>query len=806
VQRGICDGLNVLEMGAGSVAAAIAGTMFADNAARVIKIEPPEGDRLRTLHPSAFLAWNRGKESAVADLRTDEGRAAFRELAANADVVLDGFAPGRADGWGIGWEALRAINPGLVYCSITGFGTTGPYSRIRAYDAAVMAKAGVLQLGLFAYRSGPIMFSALLASVGAGHMATAAVCAALTARTQTGTGQYVEATMVQGLNPLDYFNTMGTQLAARSGMSSEETRNAAMKFVAASRYSMIMPTKDGRWVATTQMLPHQARALSRACGLEHTFDDPVYGKQPQFASAEDAEAWENLIWEAMKQQPYEYWEKAFLAEPDIAFELCRFSEEGLDHPQIRHNSEVATIDDPDVGSVELVGPVAQFSELPAQIARSAPRPGQNAGPFAARAPLAPSGAQLPHALSGCTIVEMGYFYAMPYGVTMTGALGARVIKIEPKAGDPMRTSFGAPDSGAAKTMEGKESISLDLQTAEGQEIARKLAASATVFVNGFRTGVAEKMGLDYESLRQLNPDIVYVHATGYGTSGPRSSRPIYAQVAQAVAGSINRYGGRWMDPNFAIDMSVLEAQLIVLPRVRGVVDGDSNAALAVASTLGLAIYDRANRGTGQFAATTMIGGNAWAYADDFIRYAGKPALPLVDEDGHGLNALYRLYKVADGWVFLGAPLQTEWDRLVGELGLAELTDDPRFTTPADRLANDDALTTALTARLAAESADALETRLTAAGVCCVRAYDGNHSMFTINDPVMRETGLTAEVEHPRFGHIVRHGLLAKLSDTPGRLAAGCLNGQHTEAILAELGYSSERIQQLLADGVAFTAS
>jgi crotonobetainyl-CoA:carnitine CoA-transferase CaiB-like acyl-CoA transferase len=791
-------------MGAGSVAAAIAGTMFADNGARVIKVEPPEGDRVRSAHPSAFLVWNRGKESLVADLRTAEGRVTLLDLATNADVVLDGFAPGRADGWDVGWDALKSINPGLVYCSITGFGSTGAYSEIKAYDATVMAKAGVMQLGMFGYRNGPIMFSALLASAGAGHLATASVCAALTARLATGRGQHVEATMVQGLTALDYFSTMGTQLAARSGMSSEESKSAAMKFVAASRYSMLMPTEDGRWIATTQMLPHQARALSRACGLEHTHDDPRFAKQPQFGSAEDAEAWENLVWEAMKQRPYEYWEKAFLAEPDIAFELCRFSEEGLDHPQIRHNGEATVIIDPELGPVEQVGPVAQFSETPSQLARSAPRLGDNAGPFATRSPVTPTDVRLPHALAGKTIVEMGYFYAMPYGVTITGALGARVIKIEPSSGDPMRTSFGAPESGAAKTTEGKESIAIDLQKPEGREIARKIAASADVFVNGFRTGVAEKMGLDYDTLKGLNPRLAYVHATGYGTSGPHSARPIYAQVAQAVAGSINRYGGRWMDPEFCNDMSVLEAQLIVLPRIRGVVDGDSNASLAVASTLGLTIYDQAKSGAGQFAATTMIGGNAWSYADDFIRYEGKPPLPEVDEESHGIHALYRLYKVADGWIFLAAPLQKEWERLVTALALTELGDDRRFATPADRLANDESLVAALTDRLAGSSADDLEARLTDVGVSCVRAFDGSHSMFTISDPVMRETGLTAEVDHPKFGPIIRHGLPAQFSDTPGRLAPGCLIGQHTEVILTELGYTGEEIEALVRDQVVFT--
>src|SRR5512132_4049435 len=107
----ICDGLNVLELGSGSIAASMAGMVLADAGARVVKVEPPDGDRLRTVNPSGFLVWNRGKESLVADLRTAEGQEQLRTLAAGADVVIEGFAPGTTERWRIGAVALRAANP-----------------------------------------------------------------------------------------------------------------------------------------------------------------------------------------------------------------------------------------------------------------------------------------------------------------------------------------------------------------------------------------------------------------------------------------------------------------------------------------------------------------------------------------------------------------------------------------------------------------------------------------------------------------------------------------------------------------------
>src|SRR3954465_11531634 len=154
--RTICEGLQVLEMGAGSIGASLAGMLLADNGARVVKVEPPQGDRLRPRHEAGFVVWNRGKESLVADLRTDEGRARVADLARRADVVIEGFGAGVADGWGLGATALRAANPALVYFSAQGFGSSGAYATLPAYEGIVAAKAGVYNLGPFGFRSGPI--------------------------------------------------------------------------------------------------------------------------------------------------------------------------------------------------------------------------------------------------------------------------------------------------------------------------------------------------------------------------------------------------------------------------------------------------------------------------------------------------------------------------------------------------------------------------------------------------------------------------------------------------------------------------
>jgi crotonobetainyl-CoA:carnitine CoA-transferase CaiB-like acyl-CoA transferase len=563
------------------------------------------------------------------------------------------------------------------------------------------------------------------------------------------------------------------------------------------------------------MLPHQAQALVRALGLEATLEDPRYKDVPYFGSAEDAEAWETLAWEAFRARPWAEWRERLFAEGDISFELHGTAEDGLEHPQIQHNHEVVEVVDPDVGLVREVAPVARFERTPALVARSAPRLGEH-GPLPTR-PVAPivagTGPAPAHPLAGVTIVEFGYFYAMPYGVTLAAALGARVVKLEDRTGDPMRSGFGPPEVTGVKTTEGKESLSLDLRSTEGQEIAHKLIARSDAFVHGFRSGIPDRLGLGYETLSALNPRLVYFEATGYGTTGPYAARPIFAQEAAVVAGASHRHAGFWLNPELSESMSVPELQAVIQPRLRGQTPGDAYSALAACTGIVLALLEQRRSGEGQRAGRTMIGSNALGFADDFISYAGKTPVAIPDAENLGYGPLYRLYRTPNGWVFLAVTSPKEWDALVATIG-GDLGADARFATEESRAANADALAKALGDAFALKGAGEWERLLTPRGVACVEAFEtttadsaaasmGGMAEFTYTDPVIRETGLVAEIDHPIFGRILRHGPPSYFSETPARVAPGCRVGQHTDAILAELGYADDEIAKLHAAEVVF---
>lgn len=791
------DDLNVVELGAGSVATSIAGAILADAGARVLKVEPPEGDRLRVTNPNGFLVWNRGKESVVADLRTEPGREALLDMASATDVVLEGFAPGRAESWRVGRGRMREIQPGLIHCSFSAFGRAGPYAGVKGYDNLVAAKSGLWARGAFAHRDGPLVYPVPWASFGAAMQAVAGIAAALLVRDRCGRGQDLDATLFAGLDPIDYFVATIAQLMAKRG---DRPTTDARTATSASRYGVLVASRDSRFIQTSTLLPHQGRALCQVAGIAKILDDPRFARLPMFDSAEDAQDWEDLLVEAFRSEDLAHWLPLLEASPDVAFEVGRTSEEGLDHPQIAHNGDVVTIEDPVVGPVRQVGPIGHFSCTPTLPRRSAPRLGDNGGPFAPRVKQTVRDLVVDHPLSGITIVEFGYFYAMPYALAMAASLGARVIKIEDAAGDPHRRSFG-PEVASNKTTAAKESVSLDLKSEAGQRIARDIVARADVFVTGFRSGVAERLGLGADVLQAANPKLLYVHAAGYGSTGPYAHRALYAGAAQAIAGSFGRQVGYWSEPSRSIDMTALELQAVVLPRLSQVVDGDSNAALSLFAAVCLGIYHQQRSGQGQYLETSMIAGNAWAYSDDFCAYTGKPAIPVCDDDNFGTSALDRVYRAADDtWVCLVVTTDREYQALAETLEDAGLLDDS-YATSEGRKVHDSVLALALVRLFSQRRASEWEKRLTDAGVGCVEVNMEGQPVFTSFDQGLRDAGLTVTVDHPLFGEVVRAAPPIRFSLTPGHIAPPCLRGEHNRTVLAELGYSATDITQLELDRV-----
>ncbi len=229
------------------------------------------------------------------------------EAAAHADVLLAGCSAAQMLRWGLDDETLRAANPALVHCSITGFGPTGGYSHLKAYEGVVAAKAGFFGRGDFGFREGPIFYNAPWGSLGAAHEAVSGILAALIVRERTGRGQKLDTTMVNGLSALDYFGTELWQDSRAKGEKPMVSISQRAGQMAATRTMMWYATRDSRFITSTAMLPREVRALLRAIGLEHLLDEPRFAKAPKFATAEDAQDYEDRLWEAFRTKDLAEW-------------------------------------------------------------------------------------------------------------------------------------------------------------------------------------------------------------------------------------------------------------------------------------------------------------------------------------------------------------------------------------------------------------------------------------------------------------------------------------------------------------------
>jgi crotonobetainyl-CoA:carnitine CoA-transferase CaiB-like acyl-CoA transferase len=306
----------------------------------------------------------------------------------------------------------------------------------------------------------------------------------------------------------------------------------------------------------------------------------------------------------------------------------------------------------------------------------------------------------------------------------------------------------------------------------------------------------------------VNPRLVCVASPGYGVDGPHGRKPAFAPTIGVASGAALFQAGPSIPhgPDLTLDeIKPASIRLNYAAQAPGNADGASALGVAVALLLGLVARERT--GVAPSLLTSMLCTTAYVVSDDGIDFAGRTPRTEPDALLYGMGALYRLYPCARGWVFLAAPQEREWPVLCaalaehGHAAARALGGDARFVTSAARARHDDALADALAAVFATGDADEWERLLLARDVACVAVADGPVARAVMYDPVTREAGMLAEVEHPTFGVHRRLAPVVDLSATPGEARPAATLGMHTESVLREIGHDDAAIASLVERGV-----
>ncbi|MCH7553140.1 MAG: CoA transferase [Chloroflexi bacterium] len=800
----IYEGVRILDFSQG-MAGSLATMLFADNGAEVIKVEPPEGDPFR--HLPAWLMWNRGKKGIVLDLDTEAGRTAAVDLAASSDAVLESFVPGEADALGIGYDTLSQANPGLVYCSITALGSKGAWRHLKPYDGVVQAKGGgYARAAIELAREDPTYRVRPNGSYGAANLAVQAITAALRVRRLTGKGQRVETSLFQGYTCYDSASAMRHQAA--KGLLDPPLEFAPLGGARKIHFPyMVVRCKDGRWLQMANMAARLFPNWMHAIGLGHIYDDPRFKGAPNsFPRDEDGEELRRVVVERMLERTLDEW-MAIFRERDVIADEFLTTQQFMDHPQTVHNEGVVRIDDPQVGWTEQIGPLVRFSRTPSKIGVPAPTLGQHTSVVLStlsERSRPTNGAvakekHLSQPLEGLTILDFSTWLAAPLGTWLLAGLGARVIKIEPPGGD----EFRAFSQGRGATFQGKESVVIDLKTKDGQAIVHKLIGRADALMHNMRGSAPERVGIDYDTVRKINPSIIYHYAGSYGSTGPGAGRGAFHPIGGALSGGALWQLGQGNGPP-PPDVPLSPQELYDYGntmRMANEGSPDVTSAIAVGTALAMALFEKERTGKGQYIETSMLLSNGYICSSDFVRYAGKPPRMEPDRALRGLHALHRLYRAAEGWVFLDLQTDQDWQAFVQAMGRDDRIAGDRFGDRERRQRYDNELTAHISQILVQRTADEWEAELTPKGVSCIRADAQEYEEFFLSDPSLRENNIVVKAHRPSMGTMYRQGPPANFSLTPGSAELAHAFGEDTRAVLSELGYSHSEMEDLHARGI-----
>ena len=383
------------------------------------------------------------------------------------------------------------------------------------------------------------------------------------------------------------------------------------------------------------------------------------------------------------------------------------------------------------------------------------------------------------ALEGLRVLDCTHVIAGAYCSLILADLGADVVKIEPPQGESTRGHPGQAFRAFDYVNRNKRAIALDLATERGAAVVRRLVETADVFVENYRPGTLDRMGLGYAALSEINPRLVYASVSGFGLDGPYRDRGGFDLIAQAMSGIMSFTGEVGSDT----------------PVAAGVPLSDLNAGVFAALGVLAALRHRDAAGEGQHVETSLLE-SALAYTMwETGLYLSTGEIAKRQGTRHRLAAPYEALRTADGWIVVGVNSQRLWVRFCEAVGEPSLADEEGFDRPNRRVKNRDALQARLEAILARDSTEAWLGRLAAQGV---PAGPLNDIAQAWADPQVKARGLMAEVAGRRF---VRTPI--KLHGTPVELRRGPAEvGQHTREVLAEAGYSGDEVEALIGEGAA----
>ncbi len=794
----------------------LAGRVLADLGADVIKIEPPGGDPGRRRAPflddqpgdDTGLRWlfqNRGKRSIVIDLETEDGRDLLKKLVATSHALIESFPPGWMDSRGIGYEALAAVNPALVYTAVTPFGQSGPFADYKGPDLVLAAMGGQ------AYLTGdpdrpPVRPSVPQFEQHGAVEAAAHTAIALYHARETGEGQMVDVS-----SQLATIRTLmnATQFPALEGYNL--TRQGGVLAVGLGRFRTIYEVDDG----TVTLMVVGGTIGSMIMGQVVKWMDSR-GAAPQWlkdidwmeldfavlaARGDEGRAEMDRISEAF-QEGFRGVTMAEAYEAALTYRFLLAPNNSV--AEIRQDIQLAARDyfvpvegHGERGAVTYAGPWAKLGRTPLRDSPRAPSiDADRTDILRELAPIATSPRHPERAgtdiFQGLKVWDMSWVGVGPLTARYLADYGATVVRLD-SATRPETLRQAGPfkdgKPGLNNTMfygdynASKYGLGLNLGTEQAREIAIELIKWADVLLESFTPGNMAEWGLDWETIKEINPSLVMLSTCMQGQTGPRASYPGYGNLMAGLSGFYQITG--WPD---RLPVPVYGAYSDFICQ-------------RFATSAVVAALDHSRRtGEGQHIDLSQFEGALQLLGTELLDYEVNGRIATRHGNRDRFAAPHGVYPARgeDRWVAIACRTDEEWQALVSAMGSPAWATNPAYATLAGRHAAADEID----ARIGewTQGKDSYEVfELLQPAVPAGPVHDQS-DLFT--DPQIRYRGYFVDLEHSVMGQVPYNGMQATMSKTPGRLRkASPTIGEDSFYVLEEiLGYSPDRAGELIAAG------